>query len=174
VEITIGSLVDFCIQLAMYAFVLGFLGWLVVVLEQVMRRGKFDLSQGGPITKIALVSTLLSGAGLAVAFIGFIFAGTWWLWGRFAVDLSPASLALYSIIIGPAPLLLSLLARIIARAIGGTVDASQARDCVFLGLELNGFLHTLFMSYMLFFITGSLAVLGLLGSGVWALVRLFQ
>ena len=172
-EITISSLVDYSLLLAMYALVPGVLGWLMVVLVQIIHRGKFNLRQGGLITKISLISILFSGFGLAVSVIGIIFSGVWWLWDRFAGNLSPGSLALYSIVIGVAPLLLSLLSSTIARAIGGTVNASQARDCVFLGLDLDGLLYTLFMSYMLIYLTGGLAVLGLLVSGVWVMVRMF-
>jgi len=96
-----------------------------------MSRGEFNLRQGGLLTRLGLVSILISGFVLAIGVIGFVFAGAWWGLARFAGDLSPGSLAFYSILIGPAPLLLSLLASIVARALGGTVDAREARHCFF-------------------------------------------
>ena len=91
--------------------------------------------------------------------------------GRFFEYLTPARLAVCSLIIGPSPLLLPVLAQIICKLTGGSVDASQVQGCYFLGLNLNNFVYALFMSYMLVILTGGLAIFGLMSSGVWALVN---
>jgi len=160
-------------QLLLYAFIIFILGGIIVVLDQSLTKGDFNLREGGLVTKIGMACTLLGVLGLVIGFMGLVFFGLGWLWNVLFDQVSPKRLAFYSLIIAPAPLLLPLLAKVICKLTGGTVDASQASACVFLGLNLNGLVHTLFMSYMLTFITLGLAVLGLMVSGVWALVKMF-
>jgi len=172
-EISLSALVDFSIQLSIYALISGVLGTIIVGIDQALTKGKSNLREGDSITKVGTIGILLAKLGLKIALTGFVFAGLWWLWESFFEGMTPARLALYSLAIGPAPLLFPLLAKIICKLSGGTVDASQVQGCILLGLNLNNFVYTLFMSYMLAMFTIGIAFLGLMGSGVWALVRLF-
>jgi len=170
-EISLSALVDFSIQLSIYALIPGVFGAIIVGIDKPIRKGKFNLREGESITKVGMIGILLAKLGLIIALTGFAFAGLWWLWESFYEGMTPARLALYSLVIGPTPFLLPLLAKIICKLTGGTVDVSQVQGCYFLGMNLNNFVYTLFMSYMLVILTGGLAVFGLMSSGVWALVN---
>jgi hypothetical protein len=170
---SINGLLDFSIQLASYAFIIGFSGLVFFRIDLTLTKGQINPKEDRPVKQVSTVCILLSKLGLIVALIGFVFTGLWWLWEHFFEYMNPGRLALYSLIIGPAPLLLPLSAKIICKLTGGTIDASQVQGCTFSGLNFNGLVHSLFVSYFLVFLTGGLAVFGLLGSGVWALVKLF-
>ncbi len=172
-DVSIRALVDLSMLLSLYAFIPGVSGLVMVGVDQAITKGKFSLREGGFVTKAGMACTLVAILGLVIAFTGFIFAGLWWLWNVFSEDMSPGRLAVYSLMIGPAPLVFPLLAKIICKLTGGSVDSSQVNACDFLGLNFNRFVHTLFMSYMLVIFTGGIAIFGLLGSGMWALARLF-
>jgi len=172
-EISIPVIVDLSIQLSLYAFISMVLGTVIVAIDQTLTKGKFNLRQAGLITKVGMTCTLLGVLGFTIAFMGFIFAGVGWLWNYVFEQMSPKRLALYSLIIGPTPFIFPLLAKLICKLTGGSVDASQVSGCVFMGLNLNGLVYTLFMSYWLVLLTGGIATFGLMSSGIWALVKLF-
>lgn len=113
-----------------------------------------------------------SGAGilLGLAFIVSIVAGLWWCVAALVQATTPAELAVLCILFGVAPFLLTILAVVLARLLGGSVNASGANNCHLLGFNFNGFIHSLFMSYWLVFFTGGIALVGLIGSGIWALL----
>lgn len=171
--ISISELISFNLQLMSYVFIVGVLGLLLIWIDKALTKNKYNLKKVQPIKQWGVVSLLLAKLGLMVALTGFVLAGFWWTYEHFFEYMSPGRLAFYSVIIAPAPLLLPMSAKIICKLTGGTVDASQVQGCYFLGLNLNNIVHMLFMSYMLTLLTGGLAVFGLIGSGVWTLVKLF-
>ena len=173
-EVSIRSLVDLSWHLFLYAFIVGVLGLVTVGVEQAIKKGEFSLRSGGLITKAGMACTLLAILGLVMAFIGFIFAGFWWTWSVFFEDMSPGRLAIYSLMLGPVPLVFPLLAKTICKLMGGSVDASQARNCVFLGIDFGGLLHAFFMAYWLVIFTAGFAVIGLIGSAVWVMLGYFS
>jgi len=162
------------VQLAWFALAAWLVGMFLIILINAAGKGEFSLSRGGPLGRFALICVLISVVSLAAVFIGLLVVAVWWLWNRYAGDLGPGNLALFSLLFGPAPLLISAFASVVARLIGGTVDASQARHCIVLGVDLGGIIYTLFMAYMLVYVTAGLALPGLLASGIWALVKLLQ
>src|SRR5690606_27032988 len=100
-----------------------------------------------------------------------IVAGLWWCLTALLETTTPGGLAALSILFGVAPFLLTVLAVVLARLLGGSVNASGASDCRLLGFNLNAFVHSLFMSYWLVLFTGGIAILGLIGSGIWAILQ---
>ena len=172
-DISIRSLVDLSLHLSLYAFIVGVLGLVTVGVDQAIKKGEFSLRDSSLITKAGMACTLLAILGLVMAFIGFIFSGLWWLWNVFFEDMSPGRLALYSLMLGPAPLVFPLLAKIICKLTGGSVDASQARNCVFLGVDFGSLMHVFFMAYWLVLFTAGFAVIGLTGSAIWVMLRYF-
>lgn len=119
------------------------------------------------------VFLLASGAGmlLGLALIIAIVAGLWWCLTALLGTTTPAGLAVLSILFGVAPFLLTVFAVVLARLLGGSVNASGANNCLLLGFNLNAFVHSLFMSYWLVLFTGGIAIFGLIGSGIWALLE---
>lgn len=119
------------------------------------------------------VFLLASGAGmlLGLALVISIVAGLWWCLTALLETTTPAGLAALSILFGAAPLSLTALAVVLARLLGGSVNASGASNCLLLGFNLNAFVHSLFMSYWLVFFTGGIAIFGLIGSGIWAIFQ---
>lgn len=164
---------DFNIQPTSYVFLFGALGVLLVWIwvEKKLTRLGSNLEKNPPLKQWCLACLLFARLGLMVTLTGFVFAGFWWVWVHFSEYMSPGRLALYSLIIAPAPLLLPLSAKIICKLTGGSVDVNQVQGCYFLGLNLNNIVYTLFMSYMLTILTGGLAFFGLLGSGIWAFIN---
>jgi len=168
---SINSLFLLCVQVAGVALALIVLGWISIVVAKITNKKKISLREGGPLTKFGMICILLSIVILAIVFMGFIALGIWWLWVSFSDQLTPTNLALFSIVLGPAPLLLTLTSIIVAKLLGGEVDASQVRNCVLFGIDIGGFLHAFYMSYILVVFTGGLAIMGLVSSGVWVLFR---
>lgn len=162
-------MIEYSLQCAGFALPVLLSGWITVILSNGFRKGPLDLKNSGPVTRVGLLLTLGGVAGVVIAILGLMASGLVWLWVEFTRDLTPALLALYSLLLGLFPLLLSLLGLLLAKMVGGVVDASGTRDCKFKGVELGGLIYSLFMSYFLFFITGGLAFFGLIISGVWAL-----
>lgn len=153
--------------------VLGLSGWGLALLVNAPKKGGFELRDGGFSTRVAYIGIVGGGFSLGVAVIAIIAAGVWWSFSLLFANATPGKLALICLAIGPAPLLFTALSSAIAALIGGTVDASGTRNCVFLGLDLGPLLHALFMAYWLVFVSAGLAFLGLMGSGIWAIFRLF-
>lgn len=87
---------------------------------------------------------------------------------------TPGKLALISVVIGPIPLLIALLGAGIAKMIGGTLDAAKVENCIVFGVDIGNVLYTMFMMHWLMIFTGGFAVLGLMASGIWALVNWVQ
>lgn len=133
--------------------------------------GKMGLDQGGFIAKSVFGLALTGGMALGLALTGFGLYAIVWAFQAIQPAFTPARLALVSIILGIAPLALSMFGVILARLLGGSVDARGAFDCRLAGVDLSSFVYTLFMSYWLTILTGGLAFLGLLASAVWALLN---
>lgn len=108
---------------------------------------------------------------LGLALAGFGLYAIVWAFQAIQPALTPARLALFSITFGIAPLALSMSGAILARLLGGSVDARGARDCVVVGVDLSSFVYALFMSYWLTIFTGGLAFFGLIAGAVWALLN---
>ena len=124
----------------------------------------------GLLDKLALISISIGTLSLTLLILTLIWAGSWWLWNTYGIHLSPGKLALFSLVLGPAPLLLAVIASAVAKLIGGELDASRARECKVLGVDIGGILYFMFMAHWLTIFTGGLAILGLIASGIWALV----
>ena len=119
------------------------------------------------------VFLLVSCAGilLGLALVISMVAGLWWCLTSLLEAITPIGLAVISILFGVAPFLLTVLAVVLARLLSGSVNASGANNCHLLGFNLNTFVHSLFMSYWCVLFTGGIAIFGLIGSGIWALLR---
>ncbi len=169
----IGELFGFSLQPTSYIFLVCALGLLFIKIEKVLTRVKSNLNNKQSIKQWGIIFLLLAKLILMLVLVGFVLTGFGWLWEHFLEHMSPRRLALYSLIIGPAPLLLPMLAKIICKLTGGTVNASQASGCVLLGFNFNPFVHSLFMSYMLGLLAMGIAFLGLMTSAIWALTQLF-
>lgn len=165
------SIVNFCLGYGSIALVVIFVGWLFVVVLNGFSKGAFDVRNSGPLTKAGLALILLGIAGVVIAVLGLLVAGILWLWHVLSSLLTPASLALYSVIFGIAPMSLSMLGIILAKLAGGTVDARGAENCTIKGVDLGNLVYTLFMSYWLMLFTSGLMILGLLVSVVWVVFR---
>ena len=166
---TLGALFAISIKLVALALIVGILGILLLAFTGFKGKQPLNLARATPLTRLALMSVLLCILAVVVAFIGLMLAAGWWLCIRYVADLSPAKLALFSVLLGPAPLLFTVLSVAITRLTGGRVSAARAEVRLF-GIDISGIVHTLFMAYMLVFITAGLAIIGLIVSGVWALI----
>ena len=146
-------------------------GWAVAVISQIGKPGRFNISHGERPVGFAF-SFIMAGALLsAIAIIGLLVAGLWWMVPYLFASITPGWLAILSIGVGVFPIVLSALASLTAKAMGGSVSASGADNCILLGRDIGSLIYTLFMSYMLAYFTVGLAVLGLIGSGIWAIIR---
>lgn len=152
--------------------VLGVTGWSLALIMNIPKSGGFKLRKNELAVKVSYRCILGGGFSLGIAVVAIISAGLWWGVSLLFAELTPGTLALFSIVLGPAPLLITALASGMANILGCSVDASGARNCVFSGLDLGPLLHSLFMTYWLVFLTAGLAFFGLMGSGIWALVKL--
>ena len=159
--------------IASIGLVLAIFGWGLALLLKVPKISVIELRDGKFPVKIALACSIGGGFALGIALTTLFAAGVWWCFALLFSSATPVKLVLISIIIGPTPLLVSAIASGIASLLGGKVDASGARNCSFYGKDFGPLLHSLFMAYWLVFITGGLAILGLLGSGIWVLLRQF-
>lgn len=147
----------------------GLAAWILTRFVKKSPDGRLNLRQAGLIPKV--VFFLAGGAGLilGVAFVGFSVAGIGWLITKLTEQMKPADLAYLSLLFGIAPFVLAIFGSVLARITGGTVNAAGAENCKAFGMDLNHLVYALFMSYWLVFFTGGIAVLGLIGSGLWAI-----
>lgn len=162
-------LIGICLLCAGVLF--GLLGWCLTHFVKKSPQGGINLREGGLIVKAAFILTVGCGGLLALAIVSFIVAGIGLISSVIFKNMTPGKLALLSLTIGLLPLGIAMLGAGLARISGGHVDASGARDCYLLGLDLNNLVYTLFMCYWGVFLTGGLAMFGLIGSGIWAVLR---
>lgn len=155
--------------LAVLAVLLAVIGWLVAIVSQLGKPGGFNLRHGERPAGFAFVCIMGAGLIMGVALFGVMAAALWWLGAHALVYLTPERLALISIGVGVLPLLLSMLGVAAAKVTGGRVDASGAYHCRILGRDVGGIVYTLFMMYVVTVFSAGLTVLGLIGSGLWAL-----
>lgn len=155
--------------LAGVGFLAGAAAWVLTHFVKKSPEGQLNLREGGFIPKG--VFFLAGGAGLALgaSVVGFAIASIGWLAAKLFAQMSPAGLACFSIVFGISPFALAILGAGLARITGGNVTAAGAENCKVLGMNLNGLVYALFMSYWLVFFTGGIAVFGLIGSGIWAI-----
>jgi len=161
------SLVFACLGL-----VLGFTGWILAIILKSQKKERLNLRKEELPVRVAYKSVLFGGLALGIALLILIAAGAWWGLAPLLVKLTPGTLAILCIILGPVPLLITAFASGIARILGCSVDASGAKNCVLLGWDIGPLLHTLFMAYWLVFLTAGFAFIGLMGSGIWALITI--
>lgn len=129
-----------------------------------------NLADASLSVKLALGAVVGGGVLSGFAVVVFCVAGLWWFFSDIYHISSPDSLALVCIVLGPSPLLLTFISLLVTSLIGGRVSASGASNCRVMGLDLGPVLHSLFMAYWLALFTSGLAVLGLAGSAIWALL----
>lgn len=170
---SVSTLVQIGLVFAGFGLILALAGWGMGLLLNVAKRTDSDLHGGKLLMRAALICLLGGGFSLGIALLLLFSAGIWWCISLLLSEITPSRLALVSIAVGPAPLLISALGSGIATLVGGSVDTSAARNCTVFGIDFGPLLHSLFMAYWLVFLTGGLGVFGLIGSGIWALVRLF-
>lgn len=147
----------------------GLLAWILAHFVKKQSDGRIDVRQGGFVVKPVFALAVSGGLLLGFSLVAFVVAGIWWLLASISQDMTPGSLALLSLGVGILPLGVSALGAGLAKILGGRFDANGAKDCFFLGLDLNNFAYALFMSYWAVFLTGGLAAFGLIGSGIWAI-----
>jgi len=157
--------------LAGVGFLAGAAAWVLAHFVKKSPEGRLNLREGGFIPKGVFI--LAGGAGLALgaSVVGFAIASIGWLAAKLFAQMSPSDLAYFSIVFGISPFALAILGLGLARVTGGTVTAAGAENCKVLGMNMNGLVYTLFMSYWLVFFTGGIAVFGLIGSGIWAIFQ---
>lgn len=165
----VSTITAFSILCGEYALAVLIFGWLLVILLNLGKKGPFDLKAAGPFTKLGLALTLLGVAGVVISIFGFIAAGVTWLWIKLSSFVTPGRLAIYSLIIGVSPLFISALGILLAKLVGGSVDARGPQNCRVMGLEIGGLVYGLFMSYWLTLFTVGLAFAGLLVSAIWVI-----
>lgn len=85
--------------------------------------------------------------------------------------MTPAKLAVLSIVIGALPLLLAMLASFIAARLGCELSEGGVEPCVVWGRDISSWLSGLFMCGWFGMFTVPAGLFGLIGSGIWALVR---
>jgi hypothetical protein len=124
-----------------------------------------------PLVRLCMYFLFGGGAFLGFAVVVFIASASWWLLRDVIQFDSPGQLAMYSLILGPLPLVFPLAAEIITRAIGGRIGANGYSNCLLWGVNVGPLLQNMLMFYLLLYVTGGLAVYGLLASGIWALIR---
>ncbi len=124
-----------------------------------------------PLVRLSMYFMFGGGGFLGFALILFTASAIWWLFRDVIQFDSPGQLATYSLIIGSLPFVPPFIAGIIAWLLGGNIGARGRSTCLLWGVNIGPLLENLFMFYILFYVTGGLAVFGLLASGIWALVR---
>jgi hypothetical protein len=130
-----------------------------------------EIAKKNPLVRLSIGIIFSGGFCIAIAVILFVSSGVWWLFRDVIHIESPGQLAIYCLILGPSPLVFPLIAEIVSRALGGNIGAHGRSRCVLWGINIGPLLENMLMAYLLFYVTGGLAVLGLFGSGVWALIR---
>jgi hypothetical protein len=122
----------------------GVLSWILAHFVKKAPDGRINVRQGGFVVKPVFVLAIGGGLLLGFSLIAFVIAALWWLLAEIFRDMTPGGLALLSLGVG-------------------------ILDCFFLGFDLNNLVYAFFMSYWAVFLTGGLAVFGLIGSGIWAI-----
>lgn len=162
------------VALGLVGLLVGLMALALSLLRDVYARGRVDILSGGMLVKVVFNLTTTGGLLMGIAVLGLVIAALWWGAAMVSAQLTPGKLALASGIFGVAPLVVAAVGSGAAHLLGGTVGANGARGCFFLGIDVGSIVYTLFMSYWLVLFTGGLAMMGLMGSGVWALVRLLS
>ena len=83
--------------------------------------------------------------------------------------MTPFSLAMWSILIGVSPLLVALLASMIANMLGCELNEANAPKCMFLGINIGDILYGMFVFAWLGMLTIGLAFIGVIVSIFWAI-----
>lgn len=170
---TMGTLLSVGYTFIGTGFTLAIAGLLLSLLTKTGPGTDPEVTKKMPLVRLSIGIVFLGGFFLAIAIFVFLGAAGWWLF-RDVIQLeSPGQLAMYSLIIGPLPLVLPLSAEIITRILGGNVGAHGRSECFFRGIDIGPFLENLMMSYLLIYISAGLAMFGLLGSGIWRLIIAF-
>ena len=86
--------------------------------------------------------------------------------------MTPGRLAALCVLIGALPLLLAMLGGFIAARFGCRLHGGGIEPCVIRGHDISPWLYRLFMCGWFGMFTVPLGLCGLMGSGIWALVRL--
>jgi hypothetical protein len=149
----------------------GLLAWILAHFVKKGPDGRINVSQGGFVVKPVFALAVGGGLLLGFSLIAFVISALWWAFAEILRDMTPGSFALLSLGIGFLPLVVSALGAGLAKILGGRIDASGAQGCFFLGFDLNNLVYALFMSYWAVFLSGGLAMFGLIGSGIWAALR---
>lgn len=130
-----------------------------------------EMTRKKPLVRLSIGIIFTGGFLLAFAILIFAALAIWWLlWDVIQLE-SPGQLAIYSLILGPAPLVFPLIAEILARVLGVDLGMHKRPRYMLWGINIGPFLQDMMMAYLLLFVSGGLAMFGLLGSGIWALIR---
>lgn len=169
---SISEITELSTVIVLAGIVFCLLAWFLIITVNALRSEKFHLNKDDPAVRVALALIILGTLSLATAIMGYFVAFVWWMLNSVFNDITPTSLALFFLILGPFPLLLTLFSKIAAKLIGGSVNSSQALNYRIIYIDIGSLLYTLFMSYRLAILTGGISVLGLLASGLWAGVNI--
>ena len=120
--------------------------------------------------KYAKTSFSIFAMSVALIILSLAWAGVSWLWAISGVQLTPGKLALISVVLGPLPLVIAMIASGVAQMIGGDLHEGHAKNCIVFGVDISGVLYNMFMMGWLTIFTGGLAMIGLFVSGIWAFV----
>lgn len=85
--------------------------------------------------------------------------------------MTPLRLVLISVVFGLFPLLIALLAILIANLCGCRLDEAEAGKCVVFGKDIGGLLYGMFVFGWMGMITGGIGVLGVMAGAIWGLLR---
>lgn len=151
--------------------VAGALAWILAHFITTSPDGRINVRKGGFVARGVFVLAVGGGLLLGLSVVGFVVSGLWWGLSIMLKNMTPGSLALLSLFVGVLPFIVAIMGAGLAKILGGHVDASGARDCFLFGFDLNNLVYGLFMSYWGVFLTGGLAMFGLMGSGIWAVLR---
>ena len=134
---SVSTLVQISLVFAGFGLTLGMVGWGMGLLLNGSKRTDSDLPGNILSVRPALICILGGGFSLGTALILLFSAGIWGGISFLLSEVTPSSLALVSIAVGPAPLLISALSSGIATLLGGSVDASAARNCTVFGIDFG-------------------------------------
>lgn len=172
--LSIDSLFTLSLTLGVFAIVAFLAGMVLVVIANHGRpASQIKFKTAGPVTRFGFACVALCVVSMLIAIMAVITAAGWWFVKNMMAELTPGRLALYALLIGPSPLILAVLGVLSAKILGCRVDASGAYECRLLGMKLDGLIYNLFMMYWMTIFTGGLAMICLMVSGVWALIRTF-
>lgn len=85
--------------------------------------------------------------------------------------MTPGRLAILCVGVGALPLLLAMFGAFVASRVGCKLNEGGREPCLVRGHDISPWLYRLFMCGWFGMFTAPAGLIGLIGSGIWALVR---